>query len=83
MVEHDPRLLIQRDEQFRSGPEEKSWEMLDDEEGMTAIEEAVASIKATKLLAPPRNGEGDRPQPEAKAGGGGAAPPRRKKGAEE
>jgi hypothetical protein len=44
MVEPTPKLLVQPDEQFRSGPEEMSWEMLDNEEEMARIEEAVQSV---------------------------------------
>jgi hypothetical protein len=45
MVEHSPHLLIQPDEQYRSSDAEFDWQMLDDEEGMRAVEEAVASVK--------------------------------------
>jgi hypothetical protein len=48
MVEITPREAIEPDEQYRSGPGEVPWEMLDDEEGMRAIEEAVASVKKGK-----------------------------------
>ena len=48
MVEQSPRLLISPDEQHRSGPGEFGWEMLDDEEGMVAVEDAVASVKQGK-----------------------------------
>lgn len=48
MVEPTPRLLVQRDEQFRSSDAEMSWEMLDDEAGMTAIEDAVRQIAESK-----------------------------------
>jgi hypothetical protein len=48
MVEQSPQLLVPPDEQYRSGPGEFGWEMLDDEEGMAAVEEAVASVKRTK-----------------------------------
>jgi hypothetical protein len=75
MLEHSTRLLVQPGEQFRSSDAELSWEMFDDEEGMQAIEEAVASVKAARALpsnpsplsAPSSLGEGDDPQ-----GGGGA-----------
>jgi hypothetical protein len=49
MVEQSPQLLVPPDEQYRSGAGEFGWEMLDDEEGMAAVEEAVASVKRTKL----------------------------------
>jgi hypothetical protein len=49
MVEQSPRLLVSPDEQHRSGPDEFGWEMLDDEEGMAAVEDAVASVKRGKL----------------------------------
>jgi hypothetical protein len=55
-LEHDPHLLIQPDEKFRSSDAEMPWEMLDDEEGMKRIEEAVESVKAaqkTKMLRSP------------------------------
>jgi hypothetical protein len=48
MVEQSPQLLVPPDEQYRSGDGEFGWEMLDDEEGMAAVEEAVASVKRTK-----------------------------------
>ena len=48
MVEASPQLLVPPDDQYRSGEGEFGWEMLDDEEGMEAVEEAVASVKAAK-----------------------------------
>ena len=48
MVEPGPQLLVAPDEQFRSGEAEFPWEMLDDEEGMKAVEDAVASVKASR-----------------------------------
>jgi hypothetical protein len=48
MVEHSPQLLVPPDEQYRSGEGEFGWEMLDDEAGMAAVEEAVASVKRAK-----------------------------------
>jgi hypothetical protein len=52
MVEQSPQLLVPPDEQYRSGPGEFGWEMLDDEEGMAAVEDAVASVRRAK----PRGG---------------------------
>jgi hypothetical protein len=49
MVEMMPKAIPDPDEQYRSGPGEFGWEMLDDEEGMAAVEEAVASVKQGKL----------------------------------
>jgi hypothetical protein len=48
MVEITPREAVEPDEQHRSGPGEVPWEMLDDQEGMAAIEEAVKSVKKAK-----------------------------------
>lgn len=48
MVEQHPQLLIPPDERYRSGDGEFGWEMLDDEEGMAAVEQAVASVKRAK-----------------------------------
>ena len=48
-LEQSPRMLVQPDEQFRSSEAEPPWQMLDDEEGMAQIEEAVASVKRAKL----------------------------------
>ena len=48
MVEISPHEAICPDVQYRSGPEEFGWEMLDDEAGMVAVEEAVASVEAAK-----------------------------------
>jgi hypothetical protein len=48
MVELSPRELVAPDEQYRSAEGEFGWEMLDDEEGMAAIEEAVASVRRAK-----------------------------------
>jgi hypothetical protein len=48
MVEMMPKAVPDPDEQYRSGPDEFGWEMLDDEEGMAAVEEAVASVKRGK-----------------------------------
>ena len=48
MVEHSPQVLVPPDEQYRSGTSEFGWEMLDDDEGMAAVEEAVASVKKSK-----------------------------------
>jgi hypothetical protein len=45
MVEITPREAIEPDEQYRSGDEEMPWEMLDDEEGMRAVEEAVEAVR--------------------------------------
>ena len=47
-LESSPRALVQPEEQFRSGPGEFDWQMLDDEEGMKAVEEAVAAVKSAK-----------------------------------
>jgi hypothetical protein len=46
MVELSPKRIVE--DEFRSGPEEMRWTMLDDEEGMRAIEEAVASVKKAR-----------------------------------
>lgn len=46
-LERSPKLLVQPDEQFR-GDAEPSWEMLDQEEELARIEEAVASVKRAK-----------------------------------
>ena len=56
ILEPDPTLLIQPDEQYRSGPEEMDWRMLDDEEGMAAIEEASAEVRAAIAQRTPRTG---------------------------
>jgi len=48
MVEITPRQALEPEEQYRSGDSEMPWEMLDDEEGMEAIERAVASVKKGK-----------------------------------
>jgi hypothetical protein len=48
MVEMMPKAVPDPDEQYRSGPGEFGWEMLDDEEGMAAVEDAVASVKRGK-----------------------------------
>ncbi len=45
MVEITPREGIAPEQQYRSGDGEMPWEMLDDEEGMRAVEEAVESVK--------------------------------------
>ena len=45
MLESQPALLVQPDEQYRSGPEEFDWQMLDDQEGMARIESAVEAVK--------------------------------------
>lgn len=47
-LEPSPRLLVQPDEGFRSSDAEMRWEMLDDEEGMARIEEAVEAVKKAK-----------------------------------
>ena len=47
-LEPSPRRLLQLGEQHRSGPGEMNWEMLDDEAGMKAIEDAVSQIAASK-----------------------------------
>lgn len=57
-LEGSPRLLVQPGDQHRSGPEEMDWTMLDDEAGMTAIEDAVASVKAARKAARPEPVEG-------------------------
>jgi hypothetical protein len=49
MLDPGPKLLIQGEDQFRSSPAEMSWEMLDDEEGMQAIERATESVKRARL----------------------------------
>lgn len=46
MVEANPRELVQPGDQFRSSDAEMPWDMLDDEEEMTRIEEAAASVRA-------------------------------------
>ena len=46
MLEPTPHLLVQPGDQHRSGPDELPWHLLDDEEAMAAIEEAVESVKA-------------------------------------
>ncbi|MGN6155715.1 MAG: hypothetical protein ACTHN4_08265 [Sphingomicrobium sp.] len=48
MVEITPRAAVEPEEQYRSGPGEFDWEMLDDEEGMAAVEEAVESVRRAK-----------------------------------
>lgn len=48
MVEASPRLLVPRQEQFRSGDGEFAWEMLDDEEGMRSVEEAVEQVRKAR-----------------------------------
>ncbi len=45
MVEISLKEAIEPDGQYRSGDMEMPWDMLDDEEGMEAIEKAVASVK--------------------------------------
>src|SRR3954452_25578640 len=81
MLEPSTELLIQRDEQFRSSEEEMSWTMLDDEQGMQQIENAVASVKAANALPSPsplagEAGEGAADQPDLEAEYGGAVSPR-------
>ena len=44
MLETNPALLVQPDEQYRSGSGEMGWEMLDDEQGMTRIERATEEV---------------------------------------
>ncbi|HXH52268.1 MAG TPA: hypothetical protein VNH53_02405 [Sphingomicrobium sp.] len=58
LLEPSPRALAQPEDQYRSGPGEFDWQMLDDEEGMKAIEDAVESVKRAKLPSP--SGEGRR-----------------------
>ena len=58
MIEPAPRLLVQPEDQHRSGPREMPWEMLDQEEEMARIEQAVESVKRAKRVAPPRRGRG-------------------------
>jgi hypothetical protein len=52
MVEITPKDGIEPEEQYRSGEAEAPWEMLDDEEGMRAVEEAVESVKASQRDCP-------------------------------
>jgi hypothetical protein len=60
MLDQEPVLLIQPGDQFRSGPQEMSWELLDSEEEMARIEEAVASIReAQSTEAKTNDGEAD------------------------
>ncbi len=58
MVEPHPQLLVEREDQFRSNDSEPSWDMLDDEEELARIEEAVAAVKAAKSTALPSPPEG-------------------------
>ena len=51
-LEQSPKPLVQPEEQFRSGPQELPWELLDDEEELARIEEAVESVKRAKLEPP-------------------------------
>ena len=46
MLDPEPMLFIQPGDQFRSGPQEMSWAMLDDDAGMAEIDQAVASLMA-------------------------------------
>ena len=55
-LESSPRQLAQPDEQYRSGPEEMSWTMLDQQEEMARIEAAVRQIAESK--AKKRSAEG-------------------------
>ena len=48
MVEIAPRSGIDPDGQYRSDEGEVPWEMLDDEEGMAALEAAVESVRKGK-----------------------------------
>ena len=48
MLEPSPKQLVDRSEQYRSSDAEFDWQMLDDEEGMARVEEAVEAVKATK-----------------------------------
>jgi hypothetical protein len=45
VLETNPALLVQPDEQYRSGSGEMGWEMLDDEQGMTRIERATEEVR--------------------------------------
>ena len=68
MLEHDPRLLIQPDELYRSGEGERRWEMLDDEAGMQAIEDAVESVKRARApsVVPPAQSAAETARRDAK-----------------
>lgn len=48
MVEITPREALHPDRLYRSGDAEMPWEMLDDEEGMRAVEEAAESVRRGK-----------------------------------
>lgn len=72
LVEPIGALLPDTTGDFRSGRDEMPWTMLDDEEGMTAIEEAVESVRAAKSA--------ERESAEAKAADGGSSLPSPRQG---
>ena len=47
-LEQSPKLLVQPEEVFKASDAEFDWQMLDQEEEMAAIEEAVESVKRAK-----------------------------------
>ena len=69
-LEREPHAITDPGDQYRASDAEMPWTLLDDEAGMERIEEAVASVKAAKRLAPPREGEGDHHRADGDDGGG-------------
>lgn len=63
MVEHDPTFLVDPDDIQRMGPDELPWEMLGDEEGIRAIEEAAESVRQARLAPPESENPGEAGQP--------------------
>ncbi len=57
-LEHDPRALTDESDQYRASADEMPWTILDSDDEMERIEEAVASVKRARLPAPSGEGSG-------------------------